>query len=241
MAIALTGLLFAMPSASAQDAGDGYGPPNNSDNASGPPPGYGDAYASAPECNPANYASDQAIPPACLSQAYCDEYGCPDVFYDMPIWYGPVFYGSVWFAGPVYYRIRHGQRQYWIHGGWHYDTWRGPHPSWWNAGHYHTGPAVGRAYYRNHGAGTAVTSVRVWRGTQSSTYHDSGGGQYFGRGIAGGGLNPPTALRPIGSVNVKAQHPSQQRATQYHYNGAHNFVASRNHSFNGSGYHGGRR
>src|SRR5215472_9016274 len=172
----------------------------------------------------------------------------------MPTWYGAVFYESVWFAGPVYYRDWHGQRQYWIHGGWHYDTWHGSRPAWWNAGHYHTGPAFGRAYYRNHSAGGA-TSVRVWRGIQATTYYDSGSGNYFGSGIAGGGPiprgahrptagggpNPQAALRPTGSVN--AQHPPQQSSLRYHYGGDHIPVAPSNHGLKSSGrsgYHGGR-
>ena len=141
-AIALIALVLAAPPVRAQDSANPYGAPFSADNGYGPPPGYGSDYSNAPQCNPANYGPDQVMPPACMPQAYCDQYGCPDDFYDMPIWYGPVFYDNVWVTGPVYYRVWHGLRQYWIHGGWHYDAWIGPRPSWWNAALYHTGPAL---------------------------------------------------------------------------------------------------
>jgi hypothetical protein len=96
------------------------------------------------------------MPPECYSNeyasGYCDAYGCPDDYYDLPIWYGPVFYGDAWYNGPVYYRDGFGGRQYWIHGGWHSDQWRGPRPSWWTASRYHTGSALGRSWYRSHGS-----------------------------------------------------------------------------------------
>lgn len=183
------------------------------------------------------------MPPACLAQAYCDQYGCPDDFYDMPIWYGPVFYNNVWLAGPAYYRDWHGRRQYWILGGWRYDSWRGPHPSWWNASHYHTGPAVGRNYHRHHGDGTAA-SVRVWRGTQASTYYDGGGGQYFRSGSASHEAAAAAIMRPVRSVSVQAQQAPRHSAPQFHSGVGHNLVANGNRSFRTSGrggYHGGRR
>lgn len=236
VAIALSASVATAP-ASAQDAGNGYGPPPYAANSYGPPPGYGEGYANAPDdvCNPANYGPDQTMPPACQPQAYCDQYGCPDDFYDMPIWYGPVFYDNVWFGGPVYYRDWHGRRQYWIHGGWRYDAWQGPRPLWWNAGHYHTGPALGRNFRRNHGAGSATTSVRVWRGTQASTYYDGRGGRYYGPGFAdretvpqatparGAGQFSSANQRAIGGGTFQAQHALQQRAPQRHYSGGQSF------------------
>ncbi len=244
-ALALSALAVTTAPSSAQDAGNGYGAPPYADN--GPP------NAPNAECNPANYNPGQAMPTECLTQAYCDQYGCPDDFYDMPIWYGPVFYDNVWFGGPVYYRDWHGRRQYWIHGGWRYDAWQGPRPSWWNAGHYHTGAALGRNFHQNHGAGSATTSVRVWRGTEASTYHDSGG-RYYRSGFAGretvplanvargaGQLNTAN-LRAIGGGSVQTQHGLEQRAPQYHYSGSHNSVGAVDHSFRSSesgGHHGG--
>src|SRR5277367_2356625 len=68
------------------------------------------------------------------SGGYCDQFGCPDDFWDMPVYYGPVFYAGYWYDGPLYFRDWYGHRQFWIHGGWHSDEWRGPHPGWWRQG-----------------------------------------------------------------------------------------------------------
>jgi len=78
---------------------------------------------------------------------YCDTYGCPDSYWNLPIYYGPVYYNDVWFNGPLYYRDWGGRRQYWIHGGWRYDAWRGDRPSRYREGRY--GPALGLSWYRN--------------------------------------------------------------------------------------------
>src|SRR5579872_284567 len=59
------------------------------------------------------------------SGGYCDSFGCPDDFWDMPVFYGPVFWNGAWYDGPVYYRDWYGRRQYWIHGAWRFDEWRG--------------------------------------------------------------------------------------------------------------------
>jgi len=85
------------------------------------------------------------------SGGYCDRLGCPDAYWADPIWYGPVYYDGVWYQGPVYYRDENGRRRFWVHGGWQSDEWRGPRPAWWSPTFYHTGPALGLAYYRNHG------------------------------------------------------------------------------------------
>ena len=82
------------------------------------------------------------------SGGYCDRWGCPDSFWDMPVYYGSVFVDGQWYDGPAYFRDWHGIREYWIHGGWHRDEWRGPHPSWWREGRY--GPSLGMDYYRQH-------------------------------------------------------------------------------------------
>jgi hypothetical protein len=83
------------------------------------------------------------------SGGYCDQFGCPDAFWEMPVYYGPVFWHGDWYDGPVYYREAFGHRQFWIHGDWRNDEWRGPHPGWWREGRY--GPPLGVDYYRSHG------------------------------------------------------------------------------------------
>src|ERR1700749_1544786 len=52
------------------------------------------------------------------SGGYCDDWGCPDEYWDMPVYYGPVFYDGRWFNGPVYYRDYRGERLYWVRGAW---------------------------------------------------------------------------------------------------------------------------
>jgi hypothetical protein len=231
--LALIAIATGTQPAMAQDTENSDGPPPAADNSYGPP--------GASQCNPENYSPGQAMPPACMSQAYCDQYGCPDDFYDMPIWYGPVFYDNVWLGGPVYYRDLRGRRQYWIRGGWHYDAWRGPHPSWWNAGHYHTGPALGRGFQGGNGGGGATTSVRVWRGTQASTYYDGSGGRYYRGGFAGPETVP--LVNGAGHSNTASLHAISggQRASQIHFSGAHNSVGIRGHVLSkgvGGGHHG---
>jgi len=83
------------------------------------------------------------------SGGYCDDFGCPDAFWNMPVYYGPVFWHGQWYDGPLYYREAFGRREFWIHGDWRFDEWRGPHPSWWREGRY--GPPLGEDYYRSHG------------------------------------------------------------------------------------------
>ena len=97
------------------------------------------------------------------SGGYCDSYGCPDGYWDYPIWYGPVFWHGTWYRGPLYYRddISH-RRVYWIAGGWHHDQWRGDRPDWWYRNHYYAGPALGYSFYMGHGF--RHDRDRYWRG-----------------------------------------------------------------------------
>ncbi|MGN6147695.1 MAG: hypothetical protein ACTHPD_04070 [Rhizomicrobium sp.] len=97
------------------------------------------------------------------SGGYCDSYGCPDSYWDFPVWYGPVYWRGTWYRGPLYYRDDMGDRRvYWIAGGWHHDQWRGARPDWWYRGHYYAGPALGYDYYRGHGF--RHNRDRYWRG-----------------------------------------------------------------------------
>lgn len=78
---------------------------------------------------------------------YCDGFGCPDDYWDRPLYYGSVFYGGRWQSGPFYYRDWNGGRQYWLGGGWRNDDWRGQRPPQYRDNR--TGPALGRDWYRN--------------------------------------------------------------------------------------------
>ncbi len=82
------------------------------------------------------------------SGGYCDAWGCPEDYWDYPVFYGPVYYGDAWYDGPFYYRAIDGDDWYWVHGGWHRDEWQGPHPHWWHQ--YRYGPALGYSYYTHH-------------------------------------------------------------------------------------------
>jgi hypothetical protein len=64
------------------------------------------------------------------SGGYCDAWGCPDSYWDYPIYYCPVYYGGQWYRGPVYYRMIFGRPYYWLHGDWRRDAWIGPRPVW---------------------------------------------------------------------------------------------------------------
>jgi hypothetical protein len=116
--------------------GDGY------DNGYDPGYGYDQGYGYG-------YLPDGGVEFSYDSGGYCDAFGCPDDYWDLPIYYGPVFFGGAWYDGPVYYRDWFGRRQYWIHGGWRDDEWRGARPRWWHEGRY--GPALGLEFYRSHG------------------------------------------------------------------------------------------
>jgi hypothetical protein len=113
--------------------------------------GYGDPYGGSDD----PYAGDDSstgVPPGGVpydqsSGGYCDQWGCPDDYYDLPVYYGAAFYDGLWFDGPLYYRDGYGSRQYWVHGGWHADNWSGARPSWYAQGRY--GPALGRDFYRS--------------------------------------------------------------------------------------------
>lgn len=95
--------------------------------------GYGDpAYDPAYDA----YAAQEGY-----ADPYCDAYGCPDEYYDLPVYYGDYYYDGSWLTGPVYWRSFGGARQFWIHGGWRSAQYRG--------GRF--GAALGRSHYRNSG------------------------------------------------------------------------------------------
>jgi hypothetical protein len=82
---------------------------------------------------------------------YCDSWGCPDDYWDRPLYYGSIYSGGRWLNGPFYYRDWNGGRQYWLGGGWRNDDWRGARPPQYRDNR--TGPAQGREGYRNNRPG----------------------------------------------------------------------------------------
>src|SRR4051812_15404337 len=106
---------------------------------------YGDQYAQDPYAQDA-YAQD----PYDMAYAdsyygseygYCDpQYGCPDDFYDLPLYYGEVYADGSWYNGPFYWCDYGGRRQFWVHGSWRGGNYRG--------GRF--GRALGRSFYSQH-------------------------------------------------------------------------------------------
>ncbi len=124
IAFGVTGAL-AVP-ASAQSYDDGYYGPQ----------GYAQPYG------PQQYGPDPYDQAYAGDDGSCDPYyGCPDDYYDLPVYDGEVYWDGGWYNGPFFYRDYGGHRQFWVHGGWHYGESRG--------GHF--GPALGRDQFRSHG------------------------------------------------------------------------------------------
>ncbi len=100
---------------------------------------------------------------------YCDPYyGCPDDYYDLPVYDGEIYWDGGWYNGPFFYRDFGGHRQFWVHGGWHYGNSRG--------GHF--GPALGRGYFQTHGFGNRGGFVnRGFDRGQQNVYRGNYGGQ----------------------------------------------------------------
>ncbi len=59
---------------------------------------------------------------------YAPPWGLPPRYCDYRVYREPVYWGGSWYRGPIYYRHHHGRPQYWLHGGWRYDEWRGARP-----------------------------------------------------------------------------------------------------------------
>lgn len=45
--------------------------------------------------------------------------------YDDQYYYEPIYYGGAWYHGPYRWRMDHGQRMFYVNGGWRRDEWRG--------------------------------------------------------------------------------------------------------------------
>ncbi len=91
----------------------------------------GGAMLSATPANAASLSIGVGFPGVSFSYnsgGYCDAWGCPDRFWNYPVYYCPVYYGGRWYSGPAYYRQSRGGYQYWIRGGWRRDSWNRPRP-----------------------------------------------------------------------------------------------------------------
>jgi hypothetical protein len=45
--------------------------------------------------------------------------------YEGQMYYDPIYFGGAWYHGPYRWRVVHGQRVFWVDGGWHRNEWRG--------------------------------------------------------------------------------------------------------------------
>lgn len=65
------------------------------------------------------------------------------VAYDGPMYYDPIYFGGAWYHGPYRWRVVHGERVFWVDGGWHRNEWVGrPIPGYLtfrNGGYYRSG------------------------------------------------------------------------------------------------------
>jgi len=58
--------------------------------------------------------------------------------YEGGMYYDPIYFGGSWYHGPYRWRMEHGQRVFWLNGGWHANEWQG-------------GPIPGSLTFRNGG------------------------------------------------------------------------------------------
>lgn len=58
--------------------------------------------------------------------------------YEGQMYYDPIYFGGSWYHGPYRWRMKDGQRVFWVYGGWHRNEWRG-------------GPIPGSLTFRNGG------------------------------------------------------------------------------------------
>ena len=142
VAFGVTGVFAAAP-ASAQSYDPGYDEPYYDEGAYDP--GYEQGYDQYAYDD--SYYGDDAY-------GYCDAYGCPEDYYDLPVFYGDVFYDNSWLTGPIYYRDWGGRRQFWIRGSWRSSQYRGVR----------FGPALGRGWYRQNQAFRPGFNRNAYRG-----------------------------------------------------------------------------
>jgi hypothetical protein len=187
------------------------------------------------------------------SGGYCDSYGCPDSFWDYPVYYCPVYFRGDWYRGPVYYRRYDGRVQFWILGNWRYDQWRGPRPEWACIDHF--GPPLGFDYYENHGFRMRDSWRNEWRrdynrdhGAWRGNTHDYGNWNDRGSSNWNGGDNrgqqggfPFPGLFPNGGDNRGGdRHDNNRgndgRGNDHRDNGNQNQRGQQNNPFGGNNF-----
>ena len=119
---------------------------------------------------------------------YYDEappWGLPPDYCDYPVNFDPVYFDGYWYRGPIYYRYYHGDRLFWLNGGWRHDGWRGSRPDirWQDRGGWGRGDNWNRGGHNWSGGGDRGGRGGSWSGGNGGGGHNwSGDGDRGGRG-----------------------------------------------------------
>ena len=108
---------------------------------------YGDSYGYDYDYSDPNYYYTPTYTPLYdpFYDPYCDYYtppwGFPLDYCRYQTWNQPVYFGGLWYSGPIYYRQISGVPWYWLNGRWCRDEWRGarPHNIDWSRNKYWNG------------------------------------------------------------------------------------------------------
>ena len=200
-ALALAGAATAL-SAPAKAAGGVYF------GSSGGDPYYGGSYSSDPYADPYSipYADPYADPyysdPSYgygYQDSYSDPYACdyynppwgyPPDYCSYQTWNQPVYYGGLWYSGPVYYRNYGGANLFWLNGGWRRDEWRGARPGSidWGRNMRWNGPVQHRGDFANRGGsygGSYGSRGGNYGNSYSGNFGNRNGGNFSGRTFGG--------------------------------------------------------
>ena len=184
-ALAVAGSVMAVSApASAQSFSFGIGGDNGYIGGTYDSDPYAGSYGPDPYYAPDPYYDDYAYadPYACTYYDYYNPpWGYPPDYCNYQTWNEPVYYGGLWYGGPIYYRSYGGVNWFWLNGGWRRDEWRGTRPARIDWGH--------NRYWRgeiNH----RPNSRGVWNGRQWNGRGFTGGnvarGNFQGRSFNGG-------------------------------------------------------
>ena len=200
-------------------------------------PGYGGYYESDPYADPYYadpYDNSYADPYAC--DYYEPPWGYPPDYCSYQTWNQPVYFGGLWYGGPIYYRSYGAERLFWLNGGWRRDEWRGSRPGridWgrnmrWNGPIQHRGGFAGGGNWN----GGSNFAGRNWNGGGSF----QGGGRFGGNGF-GGGNRGQNFVAPNNVPNNNGGGGFRGRVGGG--NNGQNFVAPQNGGGQGGGFQGG--
>src|SRR5215208_6430362 len=114
---------------------DQYGDAYGYDNGYGDPYGYDSGAYNYDYADPFYFTASTYSPvydP--FYDPYCDYYtppwGFPLDYCRYQTWNQPIYYGGLWYSGPIYYRAISGVNWYWLNGSWCRDQWSGARPAY---------------------------------------------------------------------------------------------------------------